>query len=151
MVADPHAAALYAAEQGALGPVGRRFGAVGEARNFLDDVVESDWFAQRWPERAVPVLERRGRGAVWSLARAPGPGHGPDGTLLLAELDAATVLHEVAHLCRGTGSGHDDRYVATLLALVRRFMGFDAYGALRAAVVAERRWPFLDEELRHLV
>jgi putative metallohydrolase (TIGR04338 family) len=145
--ADPHAAALYAAEHAALDPLTRRFADVGEARAFLDDVAASDWFALRWPGQAVPTLERRGRGSSWSLAQR---GADPDGAVLLAELDAATVLHELAHLCRGVAEGHDDRFVATLLALVRRWMGAHAYGALRAAVVAERRWPFLDDELRAL-
>jgi putative metallohydrolase (TIGR04338 family) len=147
-VADPHAAALYAIEHATLDPVSRRFADVREARRFTDDVVASDWFALRWPDQAVPTLERRGRGSVWSLATT---GTEPDGAVHLAELSAAAVLHELAHLCRGVEAGHDDRFVATLLALVRRWMGADAYGGLLAAVIAERRWPFLDDEARPLL
>lgn len=145
--ADPHAAALYAAEHSALDPISRRFSDVREARAFLDEVAGSDWFAVRWPDQAVPALDRRGRGSAWSLAEQ---GADPDGAVLLAQLDAATVLHELAHLCRGVQAGHDDRFVAVLLTLIRRWMGADAYGALRAGVVAAGRWPFLDDELRSM-
>jgi putative metallohydrolase (TIGR04338 family) len=144
---DPHAAALYAVERAALDDIGRRFVDVREARAFVEDVVGSDWFALRWPDQAAPSVERRGRGSAWSLAQR---GADPDGAVLLADLDVATVLHELAHLCRGVEHGHDDRFVATLLALVRRWMGAPAYGALRAGIVAEARWPFVDDELARL-
>lgn len=145
--ADPTAAALYAAEHASLGGIGRRFSDVRGARDFLDEVVASDWFALRWPGQAVPTLERRGRGSSWSLAVRKAD---PDGAMLLAELDVATVLHELAHLCRGVSCGHDDRFVATLLVLVRRWMGAHAYGALHAAVAAAGRWPHLEAELSRL-
>ena len=120
-----------------------------EARTFLADVVADDWFARRWPDVLTPTLERRGHGARWSLA-LPATGHGPDvvaGHVLAADLTVPTVLHELAHLCRGPSGGHDDRFVAALLALVRRHMGAHAYGALLAAVTATQRWPFLPDEL----
>ena len=145
--ADPDAQALYVVEHAVLDPVSRRFRNVAEVRAYLADLVAGDWFGARWPEQAVPSVERRGSGAVWSLATRPCEEVADDGTILLTTLDVVTVLHELAHLCCGIAHGHDDRFVATLLTLVRHEMGAHAYGDLLAAVKAERRWPFLLDEL----
>jgi putative metallohydrolase (TIGR04338 family) len=144
------AASLYAIEHAVLDPVARRFRSVTELRAYLDDLVGSDWFGARWPDQAVPGVERRGRGAVWSLASRERNDMSDDGTIRLTTLDLATVLHELAHLCCGIDCGHDDRFVATLLALVRHEMGAHAYGTFLAAVTADRRWPFVADELEAL-
>src|SRR5207253_1129112 len=47
---------VYAGEEAALAGAGRIFRDLGEVRAYLDDLVGSDWWADRWPHvEAIPV------------------------------------------------------------------------------------------------
>jgi putative metallohydrolase (TIGR04338 family) len=84
-----------------------------------------------FPEAPVEIeVVRRSRSARYSAAEPTrGVIHIRDGSW-----DASTVLHELAHLAVGDDEDiepHGERFVGTMLELVRAFLGFDAYGALR--------------------
>ena len=140
----PRQAALYAAEAESLGGLGVSWRRLAEARAYLDTLVESDWFAARWPHFVRCALQRRGRGSRWSTCQpldADGPGGRPtEGVVLVADggLSQPVLLHELSHLLAAPGSGHGDEFAAVQLALVRREMGFFAYAAYRQAL---RRTP----------
>ncbi len=119
-------AAIYD-HQGAGGP-GRRFKDIREVRAYVDALVDSDDFQATWPDVLVIECERRGSGATWSLA-CPSLS-----TIRLAELSQLIVLHEVAHICAPNDGGHGPEFARTFLTLVRREMGFHAYGAILNAL-----------------
>ena len=116
---------VYAGEEAALAGAGRTFRDLGEVRAYLDDLITSDWWADRWPHvEAIPVA--RSRSGRFS-------GYAVEGTdeIRIASLRESVVLHEVAHVLT-PGSGHGPAFVDALLALVRERLGFHAYGALLA-------------------
>jgi putative metallohydrolase (TIGR04338 family) len=117
--------ALYAGEDAALGDAGRSFRDLREVRAYLDDLVSSDWWADRWPHvEAIPVgRTRSGRFDGYAVEAA--------GEIRLRSLRESVVLHEVAHVVT-PGAGHGPAFVEALLALVRERLGFHAYGALLA-------------------
>ena len=118
---------VYASEEAALGEAGRLFRHLGEVRAYVDDLVASDWWADRWPHiEAIPVgRTRSGRVGGYAIE--------PTGEIRLAggSLREPVLLHEIAHVV-APGAGHGPAFVAGLLALVRERLGFHAYGALRA-------------------
>ena len=118
---------IYAAEEASLGDAGRVFRHLGEVRVYVDDLVASDWWADRWPHiDVIPVARTRsGRVAGYAV-------DGSGGIHLAGRgLREPVVLHEIAHVVT-PGAGHGPAFVAALLALVRERLGFHAYGALRA-------------------
>ena len=117
--------AVYAAEEAALAAVGREFRHLGEVRAYVDDLLASDWWADRWPHvEAIPVARTRsGRFGGYALEDT--------GEIRLRCLREPVVLHEVAHVVT-PGAGHGTAFVDALLALVRERLGFAAYGALLA-------------------
>lgn len=127
---------VYAGEEAALAGAGRVFRDLREVRAYLDDLIGSDWWADRWPHvEAIPVARTRsGRFAGYAVedtgeirlrtggqVKLPGVG----------SLNEPVVLHEVAHVVT-PGTGHGPAFVNALLALVRERLGFHAYGALLA-------------------
>ena len=51
---------LYAAEDAALDGRGRVFKDLGQVRAYVADLIDSDWWANRWPQvEAIPVAETR--------------------------------------------------------------------------------------------
>ena len=114
---------VYASEDAALAGAGRVFRHLGEVRCYLEELVASDWWADRWPHIEVIPVDRTRSG------RFSGYAVEGDGAIRLAILREAVVLHEVAHVVT-PGAGHDQRFVDALLALVRERLGFHAYGAL---------------------
>jgi putative metallohydrolase (TIGR04338 family) len=128
-VDDPRREAVYAAEHAALDGVGPRFARWREVVAFVDGVTTHPRWTDTFPEAPIEVaVERRSRSARYSAADVERDAiHVRDGSW-----DAATVLHELAHLAAGdTQPPHDERFVGVMLELVRSFLGFDAYGALR--------------------
>lgn len=119
----------------------RRWRRLADAQASVDELINSEWFFDRWPWFVRGVVERRGSGSVWSTCQ-PLDGDGPDGrptegVVLVAAraLNQATVLHELAHLLVAGDAGHGPAFAETLLTLVRHEMGFfafaDFYHALR--------------------
>lgn len=117
--------AVYASEQDALGDAGRVFRTLGEVRAYVDDLVATDWWADRWPRvETIPVARTRsGRFSGYAVEGA--------GEIRVGSLREPVVLHEVAHVVT-PGAGHGPAFVTALLALVRERLGFHAYGALLA-------------------
>ena len=116
---------VYAGEDAALAASGKEFRDLRQVRAYLDDLIGSDWWADRWPHvEAIPVA--RTRSGRFS-------GYAVDGTgeIRVGSLREPVVLHEVAHVLT-PGSGHGPAFVDALLALVRERLGFHAYGALLA-------------------
>jgi putative metallohydrolase (TIGR04338 family) len=116
---------IYASEEAALTDAGRVFRNLGEVRAYVDDLVASDWWADRWPHvEAIPVgRSRSGRFGGYAVEGT--------GEIRLADLREPVVLHEIAHVV-SPGAGHGPAFVTALLALVRERLGFHPYGALLA-------------------
>lgn len=119
--------AVYAAEEEALAGRGRVFSGPAEAQRYTDELVASAWWGDRWPEidRVVVGPSRSRRLAGYAVPDA--------GEMRLSSREEAVLLHELAHLVT-PGDGHGPAFTAALLELVRRQMGFHAYGALRSAL-----------------
>ena len=118
---------LYAGEHAALGGAGRTFRHLGEVRAYVEDLIGSDWWAERWPHvEAIPVARTRSR--RFSGYAVEGGGQIRLGGRGLRE---PVVLHEIAHVVT-PGAGHGPAFVAAFLVLVRERLGFHAYGALLA-------------------
>jgi hypothetical protein len=136
----PEQAATYAAEEATVARCGREWSSVREAQAYLDGLVSSAWFFERWPDFVRATIERRGSGATWSTCHgldAGGPGGRPtEGVILLAGpvFAQATLLHELAHLLAPPGAGHGAPFTDTLLELIRNEMGFFAFSDLRHAL-----------------
>ena len=127
---------VYAGEDAALAGIGRVFRDLREVRAYLDDLIGSDWWADRWPHvEAIPVA--RTRSERFSGYAVEGTGEIRLRTGRQVKLPSVgsfrepVVLHEVAHVVT-PGSGHGPAFVNALLALVRERLGFHAYGALLA-------------------
>jgi putative metallohydrolase (TIGR04338 family) len=116
---------VYASEEAALAGAGKEFRDLREVRTYVDDLVASDWWADRWPHiDSVPVSRTRsGRFSGYAVEGS--------GEIRLGSLTEPVVLHEVAHVVT-PGAGHGPAFVDALLALVRERLGFPAYGALLA-------------------
>ena len=116
---------IYAAEEATLGAAGRVFQDLGEVRAYVDELIASDWWADRWPHiEAIPVARTRsGRFGGYVVETS--------GEIRLADLREPVVLHEIAHIVT-PGAGHGPAFVASLVALVRERLGFHSYGALLA-------------------
>ncbi|MEZ5321323.1 MAG: hypothetical protein R2698_04465 [Microthrixaceae bacterium] len=123
--------ALYSAEDEVVAEVGPRLGTFRAVEHFLERTLLDDGVAQRYPHVPLDVsLIRRGRAATCSFA------HAPTRTIAIrsGSFDALTVLHELAHLIVGPDRGHDERFVAVELDLVRLRCGFEAFALLRRAL-----------------
>jgi putative metallohydrolase (TIGR04338 family) len=128
---DPRRDAVYAAEHAALDDVGPRFGRWTEVEAYVDLLTTDARWTDVFPDAPVEVqVVRRSRSARYSAADpAHGVIHIRDGSW-----DAATVLHELAHVAVGDerdDEPHGEHFVGAMLELVRTFLGFDTYGALR--------------------
>jgi putative metallohydrolase (TIGR04338 family) len=127
---------LYAGEEAALGAAGRRFRDLREVRAYLDQLIASDWWADRWPHiEAIPVARTRsGRFSGYAVEESGEIRLRTERQVNLPSVGSvreAVVLHEVAHVVT-PGAGHGPAFVEALLALVRERLGFHAYGALLA-------------------
>jgi putative metallohydrolase (TIGR04338 family) len=116
---------VYAGEEAALAGVGRVFRDLREVRAYVDELIRSDWWADRWPHiEAIPVgRTRSGRFSGYAVEGS--------GEVRLGSFTEPVLLHEVAHVVT-PGAGHGPAFVEALLALVRERLGFPAYGALLA-------------------
>jgi putative metallohydrolase (TIGR04338 family) len=116
---------LYAAEEVALTGVGRDFGHLGEVRAYVEELLATDWWADRWPQVDQIAIDRTRSGRF--------AGYAVDGSaeIRLSELREPVLLHEIAHVVT-PGAGHGAAFVTAFLALVRERLGFHSYGALLA-------------------
>jgi putative metallohydrolase (TIGR04338 family) len=135
-------AAVYAAEEEALGGAGVRWRRIGEAQRYAELLVDRDWFAACWPEFGRLHVERRSSGARYSTcAELDGSSRTPTGrpsaaVVLLApgHLTQAVLLHELAHVLAVGDRGHGPGFLAAQLELVRHEMGVMVWAAYRAAL-----------------
>jgi putative metallohydrolase (TIGR04338 family) len=127
---------LYAGEEAALAGTGRVFRDLREVRAYLDELVGTDWWADRWPHIEA-IRAARTRSGRFSGYAVEGSREIRLRTRRQVELPSVgslaepVVLHEVAHVVT-PGAGHGPAFVDALLALVRERLGFPAYGALLA-------------------
>ena len=137
-------AEVYAAEHEALSGRGRRWARVRDAQAYVDALVGSPWFTERWPHFVRCAVERRGSGSVYStnavLDRRRVDGAPTEGAVLMADgcLCQEVVLHELAHLLAPPDSGHGPEFLAVQTELVRREMGFYAFVEYREALARRR-------------
>lgn len=96
---------------------------------FIEKVERDPWFRRHYPHvYRIAIHDGRGRrsAAAWGQTHI---------TLPLSMRSPAIVLHEIAHLASKTTGyhmqGHGWEYAATMLRLVRHFLGRDAYLRLR--------------------
>lgn len=116
---------VYASEEAALAGAGKHFRDLAEVRAYIDALIASDWWADRWPHiEAIPVARSRSE-------RLDGYAVIGTGEIRVSSLREPVVLHEVAHVVT-PHAGHGPDFVDALLALVRERLGFHAYGALLA-------------------
>ncbi len=136
--------AVYAAEEAAFGGTDLDDPRpLGELRARATTIVDSDWWnraggpsvdviAARTDSRSS-TASRRSRGAVIRLAEA--------------QLDTATVAHELAHVLAGIDHGHDELFRSAHVDVVAMFAGSgvaaslaESYGAFGLSL-RPRRWP----------
>lgn len=132
-MSDPQRSAVYAAEDLVVPDVGRRLRRWTEVEAYLESVLADPAYLELFPDAPLDiVLDRRSRSARASVAV---PEHL---TILIRDgsWNVLTLLHELAHLVSPAADAHGPDFVATELALVRRFCGFDAFVALRASFEA---------------
>lgn len=125
---------VYRAEHEALDAEVGRFTRFAAVERFVASVTtDSRWvddLGTRW--RVTPPMEvvvvRRSRSATFSAAEFARPViHLRDGSW-----DRLTILHELAHLASRDPESHGPLFCGVELDLVRWFVGFHAYGALRS-------------------
>lgn len=120
---DPQRDRLYAAEDAVEAEVGPALRRWRDVEAFLERVLSSDAYLDRFPDAPLDVtLERRSRGARASLAL---PHHD---TILIRDgsWSALVVLHELAHLVSPNDLTHGAQFAGTVLQLVRDHCGIDA-------------------------
>ncbi len=123
----------------------RRFTRFALIERYVDDLVTSGWWSEQFPDAPLEVdLRRRSRSATYSAATickpdAPGNNNtGPDGVGIIWIVDGRgwgleTLLHELAHLAAGPGTGHGGVFRSSLGELWRHEAGFEAWAALQRA------------------
>lgn len=110
---------LYEAERCLWGH-GRSFSSNQEVADYLNTVVESDWFVKQYGW-IPPVKIETLRSQKWA-----GCADRQGFTIYLKRRTENVVLHELSHLICGTDE-HDHPFVRTMLHLVRHAMGFYAW------------------------
>lgn len=127
--ADPQREACYRAEHEALSGSGRAFSRFSDVEAWVESVVSAPAWLDGFPDAPVEVrVQRRSRSARYAAAeRRTATIWIPAGSWT-----SPVVVHELAHLAVDVDD-HGPLFAGALLTLVRRFVGFDAYGALSAA------------------
>ncbi len=136
--------------EAAYGRLGKRLDTVSEMQAWVDEIVRSRWFGNRWPYLTyVQVRDGRGRknatgyalGSYWSGDRIPQT----EGVLKMPRWsrNKMTILHELAHVVtdceyNGKASAHGAEYCSLYLKLVRRWMSKGWHSALKGAFKIEK-------------
>ena len=133
MTADDGRAAVYAAEIAAFeGTSYETLTPFDELVALAGTITAAAW----WPHGEVPVVRAR-TGAGTSSARQRG-GDRPTVRLAAPQMTAATLVHELAHVLAGVGSGHGPTFRRAHIDLAGYAFGateaswlLDAYSAMR--------------------
>jgi putative metallohydrolase (TIGR04338 family) len=109
---------------------GRIFRSIDEVANYLTNVIDSEWFFNRFgvcPDIQVKEWKDRNRWAGAALRESF--------TLILKPgiIHESVVLHEFSHLLCGDAD-HGQCFVDTQLVLIRNAMGFQPYAEYRHAL-----------------
>jgi hypothetical protein len=137
--------AVYAAEEAAFGGTSlaeREPFAELQAR--ADGIVRGVWWNRAGGPPTEVVAARASAQA--SSARSADPARAVI-RLAAAQLDEATVAHELAHVLAGVGHGHDERFRAAHVDVIAVLAGSGPAEALAAAyrafglVIGARTWP----------
>ena len=136
---DPHREAVYRAEHCALPDGGRRFARFAELEAWVEQVVLDPSWEAMFPDAPLEVaVLRRSRSATFSAAHVTPAGDAAAIWIRDGSWDAATVVHELAHVASGSSPDptgpHGRRFATALLRLWRELLGVHAYGALRSAL-----------------
>jgi hypothetical protein len=129
-VADLERSRTYAAETRAFeGTLAESPLTFAEIVDIVSSVTATTWWARY---ASGPVLLKRG-----AQSRIHSQACSATGTVVISEVQQtpATVAHELAHLCRG--SGHDSRFRGAELALICAICGPTAAEILRTEFAAE--------------
>jgi len=122
--------AVYAAER-VVDETTRRFATMAEVKEFVEHVVDDDWFYDTYPAARgrYPIVESRSSSASFSVCAGDviAIGNSPH------HRTAAVVLHELAHFATASADGHGPIFRNAYLKLVRRHMGFYAWADLEQA------------------
>ena len=137
--ADPHRDAVYRAEHLALPDGGRRFARFVELESWVEQVVLGPRWEALFPDAPLEVaVLRRSRSATFSAAHVTPEGDAAAIWIRDGSWDAATVVHELAHVAAGAAPDptgpHGRGFATALLRLWRELLGVHAYGALRSAL-----------------
>lgn len=127
---------VYAAE--GRSPQGRFFGTLLEVSEYLDELINAPWWADRFTGLTCVTVQPHSGScgiAVWDGDGCGRIGLSKDG------LYEQVVLHEVAHLLAAMevgSSSHDPHWARVYLELVFRVMGPEVWQVLRQAMLDER-------------
>jgi putative metallohydrolase (TIGR04338 family) len=115
---------LYDAEDASqLIQWGREFNSLEECQRYVNNILRSKWFKKRYPKiKKIDVRPYRGEGAQSS---------GRIISLSQSAMNSPYLLHEIAHHAATIPVGHGWEFAEALLCLVRRFLGKQAFRALR--------------------
>lgn len=143
-VADRGREAVYAAEEAAFGGTAHADPrTLAHLQSLSRSVVDGDWWRHTGAPAVAVVAARRS--ARSSSARVTGS-HTVI-RLATGQLDEATLAHEIAHVLAGVGRGHDERFRAAHVDVVRLLAGSAAASMLTEAYadfdlsVGQRGWP----------
>ncbi len=138
---DPFRDDVYRAEDEVLPDGGRRFTRFVQVERLVDDIVTSQWWSEVFPDAPIEVtVKRRSRGATFSAAAVDTAKDAACLWIRDGSWNLVTVLHELAHMASGGGSGkdpsgpHGSDFVSALCELWREYLGFHAFGALQSAL-----------------
>ena len=130
---------LYTAENEAIR--GRELPSVEEISRYLTEIGLSRWFRSRWgPYLDVEVRDGRGYRIATAYPRFRSAGS-VTGLLQMPRWSRfeRIVLHELAHLLvPGNYAWHGPEFAGVLLALVRQYMGEEAWKSLRTCYQLRR-------------
>lgn len=128
---------VYVAQ--ARSPRGKGFRGISEAYEYLDAVINAEWWYDRFPAVVHVALAHHDRSDGFEGVAAYHGGGYAEIELSGYSMCERSLLHELAHICAkaemGEGVGHGPHWVRTFLELVFRCMGDKAWEKLRTAFI----------------
>lgn len=144
---DPNKESYYASEQKIThGLLSKKFSSIEEAQEYLDKIINSEWFKKTYPDIKKVTVEmrttKRSRGTGWIDVSDKdkifiSDVKDEDGSFSF--LTEGTILHELAHIATGPKSPlstypHGEEFAANHINIVSRVAGEDAGSSLRQAL-----------------